>query len=155
MYNYGLFVFLFFLLVGCADESEKNTKIDFTTLSPEEVSKAWQRAIDVNDFSTAKALSTDKTKEFVASIEKLIGDDPALETVDTTIFVSMECETIDSDAKCIYRFRIEGDIVTDSFFLKRENNQWLIDIQEEVFLDDGETEELINELNNSEDNFFE
>jgi hypothetical protein len=148
MRNYGLLAFLFIFLLACTSGERNEQSADYTNMSPAEVSKAWQRAIDINDFETAKSLSTAKTKEFVASIEKLIGDDPSLETVDTTIFISMDCSESGTEAKCIYRFRLEGEAVTDSFFLLRQDDRWLVDIQEEVMLDDSDTEQLLEELYN-------
>lgn len=154
MHNYGLTAFFVLFIFACTSDMTDQQNVDYSSMSPGEVSKAWQRAIDVNDFETAKSLSTAKTREFVASIEKLIGDDPAMETIDTTVFLSMDCEESGDAAKCIYRFRLEGEEVTDSFYLLRQNKQWLVDIQEEGILDDDEKEQLLKELYHLEDIIF-
>ncbi|MCB0662440.1 MAG: hypothetical protein R2769_01175 [Saprospiraceae bacterium] len=142
-------------VVACSDTGGEKASTDLSQLSPEQVCKLWQKSVDSNDFETAKQLSTPKTREFVASIEKLIGGDESGMALDTTVFLSMNCTENGEDANCAYTFQLEGEVVADSFFLKRIDGKWLVDIKEEPFIEEEDTEEILKQLNEGTEMLFE
>jgi hypothetical protein len=154
--RFHVLVLAFLLLTfACENSSADKSVTNFSQLSPEQVCKLWQKSVDSNDFETAKKLSTPRTKEFVTSIEKLIGGDESGMALDTTVFLSMNCNENGDNANCAYTFQLEGEIVADSFFLKRMDGKWLVDIKEEPFLDEEDTEEILKQLNEGTEMLFE
>lgn len=153
MKNIFLPFIIVFLIFGCQSEP---------TGSPESVVRQWQDHMDKNEFGKAKELSTPETQVTITSIEALLSMDQAPIPLDTTEFIKLDCKEKESDAVCHYSIKIEdeflerdgeiirmdGEIIADSFLLKKMNGKWLIDISEEVTGDEEMEgmEELLDAL---------
>ena len=125
---------LLFLLLSCQNEKKQTQKATGTSLpeTPEGVVRLWQKHIDKNEFSSAKTLSTQRGKEWIGGIEAFLSGENSDSLITTTEFLNMNCVESGMDAYCVYLFRSEeGDTFQDTFFLKKENSQWLVDIPED------------------------
>lgn len=125
---------LFILFFSCQNESTSTQKNGGATLpqTPEGVVRLWQKHIDKNEFSDAKILSTQRGKEWISGIEAFLADENSDSLITNTEFLNMNCVENGMDAYCVYLFKSEeGDTFQDTFFLKKENNQWLVDIPED------------------------
>jgi hypothetical protein len=127
-------VCLLFLLIGCQSDSKSSqnnsTKAHPTT--PESVARLWQTHIDKNEFNAAKTLSTSRGKDWINGIQSFLEGEDMDELITTTNFLNMNCVENGMDAFCVYVFKgEEGDIFQDTFFLKKENNYWFVDILED------------------------
>ena len=124
---------LFFF--ACAEDEPDN---------PESVVRLWQDYIDINDFESAKKLSTPEGQKAITNIEELLTGDGEPIAIDTTDFVSIVCVEKDSIAICKYSERLKGEvfprgnelirleeeIVSDSFILKKINGNWRVNLSE-------------------------
>lgn len=150
-----LFLFLFFMLFGCGMEPQFSN-------TPEGVVRKWQEHMDKNQFEKAKKLSTPETQVTITSIEALLTMDQEPIPIDTTEFITLNCQEKANDAVCKYTIKLEGEfmelegeivrveeeIIADSFLLKKIGSNWLVDIPEEM-ADDEEMkgmEEILDEL---------
>lgn len=128
-----LFLILFFF--ACAED---------TPDTPKEVILTWQDYMDINDFESAKKLSTPEGQKVITNIEELLTMDDEPIPIDTTDFISMVCVEKDSIAVCRYSERLKGEvfrrgnelirleeeIVSDSFVLKKINGNWRVNLSE-------------------------
>ena len=128
-----LFPLLFFF--ACTED---------TSNTPEDVILLWQDYMDINDFESAKKLSTPEGQKVITNIEELLTMDDEPIPIDTTDFISMVCVEQDSIAICRYSERLKGEvfrrgnelirleeeIVSDSFVLKKVNGDWRVNLSE-------------------------
>ena len=124
----------FFLLIGCTNEPKAtdNTTKEVIPKTPEGVVRQWQKFIDKNEFQAAINLSTPRGKEWIEGIELFLKDENLDSMITNTEFLNMNCIENGGDAFCVYLFKDEeGEIFQDTFFLKKEKNQWLVDIPED------------------------
>lgn len=122
------------LLFGCQNDSKTNQQPQSQTYptTPEGVVRLWQKHIDKNEFKAAKKLSTPRGKEWISGIELFLQDENLDSMITNTEFLNMNCTENGSDAFCVYLFKDEdGEIFQDTFFLKKGNNLWLVDIPED------------------------
>ncbi len=109
---------------ACAPEKElPNT--------PETVAKQWQIYIDNNHFDKAKTLSTKQAIEMVDMIQSVLYTEIEEEVESNTVFKEMICTEKGNKAICTYIIIESGEEIQDSFFLQKENSQWLVDVPEE------------------------
>ena len=129
-------IFLFFLFFSCSAGYH----------SPEEVVRTWQDHMDKNDFEAAKKLSTPETRVMLDSIEAFLTKDQEPIPIDTTEFITLNCQEKGSNAICKYTvklkeelielgggrgiLRLEEEILGDSFLLKKINGKWLVLLEE-------------------------
>jgi hypothetical protein len=112
------------------NSSENTTKTHPT--SPEGVVRLWQTHIDKNEFNAAKLLSTQRGKDWINGIQAFLEGENMDSIITTTNFMNMNCVENGMDAYCVYLFKSEeGDTFQDTFFLKRENDLWFVDIPED------------------------
>ena len=97
--------------------------------TPETVSKQWQAHLDKNEIDQAALLSTELTKEWLAENKELFLNDSQ---VYQTNFVKMNCVVAGEKATCNYTILEEGELIEDIFLLKKMNNQWLVDLEEDT-----------------------
>lgn len=125
---------LLFLIIGCQNDpktSQENTKKIHPT-NPESVVRLWQKHIDKNEFDDAKILSTERGKDWISGIQSFLEGEDMDSIITTTEFLNMNCVENGMDAFCVYTFKSEeGDMFQDTFFLKKENNLWFVDIPED------------------------
>ena len=146
------FLILFFLLMvwSCQDSSPSNTPsktVDFPK-TPEAIVRKWQNHLDRNEFKEAKRISTPNAIEWIETIEGFLAEEELDSLTTTTEFLNMKCYEKGNDANCVYLFiDEEGFQFEDTFFLKKMDNLWLVDIpEEEGDLDNQDLEGLLNEL---------
>lgn len=126
-----LFFFIFILFSACKSEQAASGDAELPN-TPEEVARAWQKYIDVNEFDKAKKLSTPAAILVIESIQSImLGEEDSLEIMHTE-FVTMTCKETADDAVCYYVLHEEGERFRDSFILKKINGQWLVDIVEDT-----------------------
>ena len=131
-----IFFLLCFLsvLIGCQNEpkSTANTTAEVYPTTPEGVVRLWQKYIDNNEFEPAKKLSTARGQEWIGGIEMFLKEENLDSMITNTDFLNMNCVENGADAFCVYLFKDEdSEIFQDTFFLKKENNQWVVDIPED------------------------
>jgi len=131
-----VWIFLIALLVFSACQnsttSEKEEKKQPTPNTPESVARQWQQYIDYNNFDAAKKLSTNNGIIWIDGIKSiLLNVEEGEEAITPTEFTVMTCKEDKDKATCNYVYREEEEIIIDSFFLVRQNGQWLVDIPEE------------------------
>lgn len=144
------FLLFAFLFCSCQEESSE---------APEEVIRLWQSYMDRNDFEAAKKLSTPQGQRVITNIEELLSFDDEPIPIDTTEFIAMQCVEMGNEAICRYTERMKGEyfqrgdelikieeeIISDSFLLKKISGKWLVDLPEDRSPDD-ELKEMFNEL---------
>ena len=126
-----IYFLLILSIVACASEKElPNT--------PETVAKQWQEYIDNNHFDEAKELSTEQAIEMVNMIQSVLYTEVEEEVESNTVFKEMICSEKGTKAICTYIIVENDEEIRDSFFLQKENNQWLVDIpaEEELLKND-------------------
>lgn len=118
------------LLISCNNNSptKEENKISLPN-TPETVSKQWQTHLDKNEIDQAALLSTELTKEWLAENKELFLNDSQIYQ---TNFVKMDCVEAGKKATCNYTILEEGELIEDFFLLKKINNQWLVDLEEEA-----------------------
>lgn len=145
------FLSLIFLFAGCQEEAPDN---------PEGVIRLWQQYMDRNDFEAAKELSTPQGQQVITDIEELLSFDGEPIPVDTTDFIAMACVENGNQAVCRYtermkeeyfqrgneRIKVEEEIISDSFLLKKIKGKWLVDLPDDPIPNDEELQEMFNEL---------
>ncbi|MEM6319597.1 MAG: hypothetical protein AAF960_18130 [Bacteroidota bacterium] len=134
-----------FLLTNCNPPKPTNQAPPQTLPNnPESVSKRWQLHLDHNEIEKAMLLSTDRTKAWLSKNTDLFLDD---QQVYQTEFVKMDCQITEDKAKCTYVIKGEmtEEDIEDYFLLKKVNNQWLVDLEEESASPELD-EQIFNEM---------
>ena len=123
----GLLFFFFSWLIICIFTNCQND----TPLpkDPAAVVEQWQVWINKNNFDQARHLSTENTKEWIDWINQVLNEGNITEET-TSIFRNIDCNVNGSNATCFCQIEEVGEIFTDTFFLIKEKNQWLINIPE-------------------------
>jgi len=127
------FIFIIFLAlplcIACTDISNNaQSQIDLPN-TPEAVSKQWQLYLDNNEIEKVAALSTQKTKVWLQENKELFLNDPQLYK---TNFIQMQCSVNQDTAICHFTLQEAGELIEDYFLLKKENGQWLVDLDDET-----------------------
>ncbi len=128
--------------------------------TPETVVRAWQKAIDYNQFEEAEALSTDRMKGYIERVIRAVTASDA--AIINTDLQNLTCtvETDSSKATCIYsvitldtiatppypkgtkllgKAHVLENNFTDKFNLVKQNGQWFIDNEK-----DAELQNILN-----------
>jgi len=134
MRPFFLIISLILLLASCQNEprNPQNFQKNEALKTPETVARQWQNHIDKNEFAQAQKLSTLRGRQWISVIQTFLEEENMDSLVTKTEFLNMKCSEKGADAFCVYLFKgDEGDIFQDTFFLKKENNSWLVDIPED------------------------
>ncbi len=136
----------FFCLSNCASD-----KKDLPN-TPESVARQWQLWIDNNEYLLARELSTSNAIEWIDWVEETLKRDGLeVDTFPPTQFLHMRCTERGNLASCLYLLDDNGFQYQDSFYLKKINSQWLVDIPEQDLIEDDMIENLFKELQKQEE----
>ena len=142
--NNFLFLLVLFhlLLLGCTSKSDHQPAKSVLPNTPESVSKQWQFYLDNNEIEKVATLSTERTKAWLEENKVIfLSDNQSYKTN----FVQMECSVSKDTAICNFTILEEGELIDDYFILKKENGQWLVDLDEENGAPDAE-EQFFKEM---------
>lgn len=98
--------------------------------TPEAVVEQWQTWINENNFVQAKRLSTKNTKDWINWMSKVLDENNLTEET-PSVFHKIDCQLDGTNALCACLVEELGELYADTFYLKQEQTQWLIDIPEE------------------------
>ncbi len=138
-----LFSLLFFLMICPRCSTGDSPKGE----SAESVVRRWQKYMDNNEFDKARAISTDRAKEWVDMIASILYEDAEELALPPTEFLQMNCVEKKDSATCVYTTKADNEIVWDSFLLVKVNGMWLVNVaEEEPVLEQEEMEDVLKEL---------
>ncbi|GJM31521.1 MAG: hypothetical protein DHS20C18_05220 [Saprospiraceae bacterium] len=118
--------------------------------SPEEVVRQYQAFLDNNDFDQAKKISTPAGREMLEGLAVFFGGASEDSTVVHTNFLSIDCKESGNTARCDCRLQDEFETYASVFQLRKINDRWLIEPNDEgVNIEQSESEEILEDPDSS------
>jgi len=138
--DYTLFLFwlLIFTFASCQNDPSLPKE-------PHAVVKQWQEWINKNNFTQAKQLSTENAQEWIDWIGQVLKEGNITEET-TSVFRNIDCKVNGAEATCFCQVEEMGEFFLDTFFLVKENDQWLVNIPEKELESSGTLDSLFQIL---------
>ncbi len=143
----GLYlIFIVGSLLSCQSRSG-----EYHPDTPEEVLKIYQGHFDKNEFELAKALSTQKGKQWIDDISPMILNSPDEATILTTKFHGIDCQIENDTARCECELEDAGERYFADFRLIKVKGNWLVDApDEDESIEYEDNEEVIKDFFSTE-----
>lgn len=137
-YPYLLVLFaisIFSLLSSCKQDND-----------PETVVRMWQKHLDENEFKLAKEISTDRGKQWLDMVSKMIENNNEAPDTFKTVFKQITCTIIKDSAICRYSIMDQGEELLDSMYLKKVNGKWLVDVKLDEMPDENDVQDFYDDI---------
>ncbi|HMG16051.1 MAG TPA: hypothetical protein VK590_11425 [Saprospiraceae bacterium] len=113
---------------------------------PETVVRMWQKHLDENEFKLAKEISTDRGKQWLDIVTKMIESNNESPDTFKTVFKQIKCTVVKDSAICRYSIIDQGEELLDSMYLKKINGKWLVDVQLDEMPDENDVQDFYDDI---------
>ncbi len=113
---------------------------------PETVVRMWQKHLDENEFKLAKEISTDRGKQWLDIVTKMIESNNEAPDTFKTVFKQIKCIVVKDSAICRYTIIDQGEELLDSMYLKKVKGKWLVDVKLDEMPDENDVQDFYDDI---------